>query len=209
MSIYTLAFSGILPIGSILSGLVADQMGTTGTLVVFSSGALLLGLATPRFHIPDVDEVKIPEFTEVRDTPPLHGDGIFEGSPVIVVNTWNIADSDFAEFTSLMNDVRLVRLSTGAYRWRLFRHTSDPSRLTELMVLNSWEDHVAQHHRINDAAAALLHRVRQFDIGDGPRTSHLVAIDVEDPPDFNALVAEHNEMHLTDGSIPTVQEGSA
>lgn len=201
MSIYTLAFAGILPIGSILSGLVADGIGTTGSLLVFSSGALVLGFLAPRFQVPHVDEVVTPEFTPDR-TAPAHDDGMYEGGPVIVLNTWRIAESDFAEFTNLMNEVRLVRLSTGAYRWRLFRNTSDPTRLTELMVLQSWEDHLAQHRRIDDAAAALLRKARAFDVEDGPRTRHLIAIDVEDPPEFDDLVATHEQLHQVDGSIP-------
>lgn len=201
MSIYTLAFAGVLPIGSILSGLVADGIGTTGSLLVFSSGALLLGVVSPRFQVPHVDDVVAPEFS--RDaTAPDHDDGSFEGGPVIVLNSWKIADSDFAEFTNLMNDVRLVRLSTGAYRWRLFRSTSDPTRLTELMALPSWEDHLAQHRRIDDAASALLRRVREFDVEDGPRTRHLIAIDIENPPEFDDLVATHERLHQVDGSIP-------
>jgi hypothetical protein len=105
-----------------------------------------------------------------------------------------------------MNDVRLVRLSTGAYRWRLFRHTSDPTRLTELMVLHSWEDHLAQHGRIDNAAAALLGRARSFDRADGPVTRHLIAVDVENPLDFDAMVATHDALHQTDGSIPTTDQ---
>lgn len=206
MSIYTLAFAGVLPIGSIASGSVADAIGTPGSLVVFSSGAVLLGLLSPRFQVPHVDDVESPEFTEARD--PAHGESIFEGGPVIVLNTWKIDESDFAEFTALMNEVRMVRLTTGAYRWRLFRHTSDPTRLTELMVLQSWDDHLAQHGRIDDAAAALLRRVRGFDQGEGPVTRHLVAIDVEHPPDFDDLVAAHDELHLTDGSIPRTDQDS-
>jgi len=207
MSIYTLAFAGMLPIGSILSGLVADGIGTTGSLIVFSSGALVLGVIAPRFQVPHVDDVVTPEFSQDR-TAPAHDDGMFEGGPVIVLNTWKIAESDFGEFTNLMNDVRLVRLSTGAYRWRLFRNTSDPTRLTELMVLQSWEDHLAQHRRIDDAAAALLRRVRAFDIEDGPRTRHLIAIDVENPPEFDGLVATHEQLHRVDGSIPKSDQGS-
>jgi hypothetical protein len=127
---------------------------------------------------------------------------MFEGGPVIVLNTWKIDEEDFTEFTSLMNEVRLVRLSTGAYRWRLFRNTSDPTRLTELMALQSWEDHLAQHRRIDDAAVALLRRVRGFDVEGGPRTRHLIAIDVENPPEFDRLVATHEQLHQVDGSIP-------
>jgi MFS family permease len=208
MSIYTLAFAGVLPLGSIASGSVADVIGTPGSLVVFCSGAVILGLLTPRFHIPHVDEVEAPEFTESRDPVVSHDEGSFEGGPVIVLNTWQIDDGRFDEFTALMNQVRLVRLRTGAYRWRLFRNTSDPTRLTELMVLSSWEEHMAQHRRIDDAAVDLLRRARSYDVGDGPITSHLIAIDVEDPPNFSDLVAAHEELHLTDGSIPRRDQDS-
>ncbi|MFZ0014414.1 MAG: MFS transporter [Acidimicrobiia bacterium] len=208
MSIYTLAFAGVLPIGSILSGLVADQIGTRGSLLVFSSGALLLGFVTPRFRVPHVDDVVTPEFTEHRDVSRFHDDGVFEGGPVIVLNTWKIDEGSFTEFSNLMNEVRLARLSTGARRWRLFRSTSDPTRLTELMVISSWEEHLAQHGRIDDASADLIRRARAFDTEGGPRTRHLIAIDVEDPPEFDALVATHEELHQRDGSIPRSDEDS-
>jgi MFS family permease len=208
MSIYTLAFAGVLPLGSIASGSVADLVGTPGSLAAFSSGAVILGLLTPRFRIPHVDDVETPEFSESRDPMVSHDEGMFEGGPVIVLNTWKIEEGRFAEFTDLMNEIRLVRLRTGAYRWRLFRNTSDPTRLTELMVVASWEEHLAQHRRIDDAAAGLIRRARSFDIGDGPITRHLVAIDVEDPPNFDDLVATHEELHQTDGSIPRSDQGS-
>ncbi len=207
MSIYTLAFAGVLPIGSILSGWVADLVGTPGSLVLFSSCAVVLGAFAPRFAVPHVDDIASPEFSDGTGPGPAHEDGLaFEGGPVMVLNTWQIDEADFKEFTSVMNDVRLVRLSTGAYRWRLFRHTSDPARLTELMVLHSWEDHLAQHGRIDNAAAALLGRARSFDRADGPVTRHLIAVDVETPLDFDALVATHDDLHQTDGSIPTTDQ---
>lgn len=202
MSIYTLAFAGVLPIGSILSGLVADRIGSSGSLLVFSSGAVILGILTPRFKIPHVDNVDTPEFSIDQPGSTHDAEVTLEGGPVIVLNTWQIDESDFSEFTSLMNEVRLVRLSTGAYRWRLFRSTADPTRLTELMAVQSWEEHISQHGRIDDAAAALLRQARSFDRADGPRTRHLIAIDVEHPPDFDGLVETHAEMHESDGSIP-------
>lgn len=205
MSIYTLAFAGVMPIGSIASGLVADQVGTPASLVVFSAGTVALGLMAPRFRVPHVDEVATPEFSESAERETAHDDEEFAGGPVMVLNTWQIHESDFTDFTNLMNEVRLVRLSTGAYRWRLFRHTSDPTRLTEVMILRSWEDHLAQHRRIDDTAAGLLKRARDFDRGEGPVTRHLIAIDVEDPPHFEDLMATHDRLHQTDGSIPTTE----
>ncbi len=203
MSIYTLAFAGVLPIGSILSGLVADQIGTSGSLLVFSSAAVLLGMASPRLKIPAIDEVESPEFSVDRASAAHQDNDVsLEGGPVIVLNTWKIDEAAFGDFTSLMNDIRLVRLSTGAYRWRLFRSTSDPTRLTEMMAVESWEEHLLQHGRIDDTSAELIRRARTFDINGGPRTRHLIAIDVAHPPEFDELVATHDELHRTDGSIP-------
>jgi hypothetical protein len=105
-----------------------------------------------------------------------------------------------------MNMVRLVRLRTGAYRWRLLRNVSDPTRLTELFALGSWDEHLAQHGRIDDASAAVIARARSFDRADGPVTRHLISVDVEDPPGFAELVITHEEMHQTDGSIPTMAD---
>lgn len=207
MSIYTLAFAGVIPIGSIASGVVADYVGTPTTLLVFSAGAVALGLMAPRFRVPHVDEIEMPEFTDAVDRGLEHEEE-FRGGPVMILNTWQIDELDFAEFANVMNDVRLVRLSTGAYRWRLFRNTSDPTRLTELMVLRSWEDHLAQHHRIDDAAASVLRKARSFDRGEGPVTRHLIAIDVEHPPHFEDLVATHDLLHETDGSIPVTDQDS-
>ncbi|MCH7899454.1 MAG: MFS transporter [Acidobacteria bacterium] len=201
MSLYTLAFAGILPVGSILSGMLADQIGTSGSIVAFSSGALVIGLMSPRFGVPRIDDIDTPEFTPERVVQP-HNEASLEGGPVIVLNTWTIDETDFAGFTDIMNEIRLVRLSTGAYRWRLFRSTTDPTRLTELFAVASWEEHLAQHTRIDDASAALITRARSFDRADGPKTRHLIAIDVERPPDFDDLVATHEELHQVDGSIP-------
>jgi hypothetical protein len=161
-----------------------------------------LGVAAPAFKIPSLDEVESPEFSAERQ-PPIH-DETMEGGPVIVLNTWTIDDGDFVEFTELMNEIRMVRLRTGAYRWSLFRNASAPTRLTELFAIGSWEEHLAQHRRIDDASAALIARARAFDRADGPVTRHLIAIDVEDPPNFDQLLLTHERMHQTDGSIPTM-----
>lgn len=207
MSLYTLAFAGIMPVGSILSGVLADWIGTPGALVAFSSGSALLGLVSRRFGVPRLEDVESPEFSD-ETRPPHDLDESHEGGPVIVLNTWRIDPGDLAEFTSLMNQVRMVRLRTGAYRWRLFRNVSDPTLITELFVLAGWEEHMAQHGRIDTASAAILARARAFDREGGPRNRHLIAIDVARPPDFDELVAQHEMMHMVDGSVPAADQES-
>jgi MFS family permease len=198
MSLYTLAFSGIYPIGSILSGVFADAVGAGTAMVAFSAATIGLGLLAPLFRIPSLDEIDTPEYTEERPASP-HVDTA--GGPVMIVNTWRIDRDDLAQFVELMSEIRKVRLLTGAYRWRLYRDSEDPHRISEVFVCVSWDDHLAQHRRIDDASAALIRGARAFDREGGPRSRHLVAVDV-DHPDWEPLIAAHDEYHRTDGSIP-------
>jgi MFS family permease len=202
MSFYSLAFGGVLPLGAILAGVVADAIGTGEAMVVLSLGTVALGLSSPLFRLPSLDEIESPEFSLEREPPPH--DETIEGGPVFILNTWTVSEDDFAEFTEVMNEVRMVRLRTGAYRWSLFRNASAPTRVTEMFTTGSWEEHLAQHRRIDDASAALIAKARSFDREDGPVTRHLIAIDVENPPNFEELLVTHERMHQTDGSIPKI-----
>jgi MFS family permease len=204
MSLYNLAFAGILPLGAILAGVVADQVGTPATIVGFSIGSVVLGLVAPRFGVPRVEEIEDIEFSAFDSSP--HSDSLVdESGPVIVLNTWVIEEDEYPAFLKVMQQLRMVRLSTGAYRWRLLRNVSDPTRVTELFVNHSWEEHLAQHRRIDDGSARIIARARDFDRAEGPITRHLIAVDVTEALDrleFEAMVASHEEMHRTDGSIP-------
>jgi MFS family permease len=203
MSLYSLAFVGILPLGSILAGAVADLIGAGAAIVALSVGSIVLGIAAPRFDIPALADVVSPEFSEEHEA----RDHVqTEGGPVMIVNTWMIDGKNLDEFLSVMTEVRLVRLRTGAYRWRLYRNASDPHRLSEVFLTVSWDEHLAQHGRIDDASADLIRHARSFDAGDGPMTRHLVAVDVDDPDDWEPLLAAHEEFHRKDGSIPLSTE---
>lgn len=199
LSLYSLAFAGIVPIGSTLSGVVADAIGAGWATVVFSAGAVVLGLAAPRFAIPALADVESPEFEDDTSTPP-HPDTA--GGPVLVSNTWIVAPERMDEFLAAMQDVRLVRLRTGAYRWRLYRNATDPYRLTEVFLCVSWESHLAMHRRIDDASRAIIRRAIAFDTTGGPMTRHLVAVDMDRPADWDEMIISHSRYHRSDGSIP-------
>ncbi|HHC08168.1 MAG TPA: MFS transporter [Actinobacteria bacterium] len=198
MGIYTLAFVGFLPLGSILAGVVADRLGAGGAIALSSVGAVALGLVAPRLRIPALGEVVPPEFSGRE--PPEHVE--LEGGPVMVMNTWRVRPDDLEEFLDRIQEARLIRLRTGAYRWRLYREAGDPFLLTEVFLVVSWEEHLAQHRRIDDRAAECLRDLRRFDVDGRPVTRHLVAVDLERPDHWELLVAEHARLHATDGSIP-------
>ena len=199
MSLYSLAFAGIVPIGSTLSGVVADAIGAGGANVVFSAGAIALGFAVPRFAIPALADVESPEF-EDHGTTPAHPDT--EGGPVLVSSTWHVDPAQVDAFRVAMQDVRLVRLRTGAYRWRLYRNANEPYRLTEVFLCVSWESHLAMHRRIDDASRAIIRNAMSFDTTGGPKTRHLVAVDMDRPADWDELISSHRDLHREDGSIP-------
>ncbi len=199
MSIYTLAFVGVVPLGSILAGALADQIGAGHATVLLSVFTIVLGLASRAFGIPALGDVSTPEFSDER---PFPDHVATEGGPVMVINTWMIEAARVDAFLEAMNELRLVRLTTGAYRWRLYRNANHPQRVSEIFLCISWDEHLAQHRRIDDASAETIRRARAFDTGDGPETRHLVAVDVAHPEDWESLVAAHEAYHRADGSIP-------
>jgi MFS family permease len=203
MSLYTLAFLGFLPLGSVLAGLVADLTNPAFALVALSSLTILLGAAVSRFPLPILEQVVTPTLPLDYQRPP-HVTGV-EGGPVMILTTWVIDEDALADFLAAMDDLRRVRLRTGAYRWRLYRNAGEPHRMTEMFLLHSWEAHLRQHERMDVPGANIVEYARTFDVDGGPITRHLAAIDVIHPeqrPDWDALVAIHDEMHRADGALP-------
>ena len=195
MSLYTLAFMGVTPLGAVLGGTVADAAGVRVAVVVFSLATLALGLAALRL-LPAMADVNPPE-PPTDYAPPAHPVAV-EGGPVMVLTTYVITEEQLQDFLDVMNALRLVRLRTGAYRWRLYRNVGDPHRMTEVMVLSSWEQHLGQHRRIDAEGAATLARARTFDARRDPVVVHLAAIDVSDPeerPGWDRLIAVHADLH--------------
>ena len=193
MSLYTLAFLGFLPLGSILAGLAADAVGVPTAVVALSAATVVVGLVSARLHLPVLGEVAAEgaalEPVRPRDLSP-HPAAV-EGGPVTVQTTWVIDDADLEAFLDVMSEVRLIRLRTGASRWRLYRDVVDPHRMTELLVLPTWDRHLSQLAHMDRGGLETVRRARAFDRTDGgPVTSHLAAIDVRDVrPGWDQLAA--------------------
>lgn len=203
MSLYTLSFVGLLPIGSIAGGALGDLIGSAEAVAVLSGGAILFGLGVMRLGVPGLGEVV------ATDPPPEWNlephDFDMSGGPVLVITTWVIRHAQLEDFLKVMDRLRLVRLRTGAYRWHLYRNADDPHRMTEVMVLNSWQDHIRQHQRIDAEAVEAIRTAAAFDRDGGPISRHLVAVEVADPesrPHWEELLAVHRNMHDRDGSLP-------
>ena len=204
MSLYNLSLVGVLPIGALLGGVIAEAFGPNTAIVGLSAAGLAVGLAALRMPVIGLREVI--DNTEAIDleTDPHGGSRVF-GGPVLVVNTWVIAHDRLAAFMEVLANVRVARLTTGAYRWNLYRNVDEPHRVSEIFAVSSWDEHLRQHRRIDGAAAELIRQAREFDVAGGPASHHLVAFEVADParrPDWQDLLVQHEEAHRIDGSIP-------
>lgn len=204
LSLYTLAFSGVWPLGSLLAGGVADAVGADWAMVTLCGAALLLGVGAWRMPIRGIAEVHAPEIPQDYDLTP-HGDAELAGGPVLVLNSWTIDESRLEGFLQAMAELRRVRLRTGAFRWRLYRHFEDPRRMTEAFSLDSWEEHLRQHRRIDAVDVEVIRWARSFDVADGPTARHLVGFEVVDPrhrPDWEDLIVHHRQVHEEGHGIP-------
>lgn len=200
MSLYTMAFLGMTPVGAVLAGALADGVGVPAAIIGLCSGALVLAFAAARLPLPVLGDVATPEPVAFPGLQPHAAE--VEGGPVVVLTSWVIADDELEGYLEAMDALRIVRLRTGAQRWRLYRDVDDPHRMTELVVLPSWEQHLRQHRRLDADAVESITRARSFDRAGGPTTTHLAAVDLEERPGWDQLVAVHAAHHAVDGSVP-------
>lgn len=202
VSLYMVAI-GLQPVGAFAAGLLAEWVGAGRSVAVLSVGTIALGLAAARWDLPVLGQLEEPAPPEDWVTP-QHATHV-AGSPVLVATTWTIDPEDLEEFFTVLRELRRQRFRTGAHRWSVYRDADVPNRITEFFAVHDWEEHLAQHARMDAEAAAVVARARAFDRDGGPRTRHLAGLDVVDPtapPIAEQLLTIHEQLHRADGSVP-------
>lgn len=202
VSLYVLAV-GLQPVGAFIGGSLAESVGAGTAVAAFGVATIVLGAVTVRLGLPVLGRIAEP--TPPEDwVAPEHARHV-AGSPVLVLTTWEIDPDDVEEFFAVMRELRRHRYRSGAHRWSLFRDADRPHRVTEIFAVHDWEEHLAQHRRLDEEMIAVLQRARAFDRAGGPFTRHLAGLDIVDPsaPPFEEqLLTVHEELHRHDGSVP-------
>ena len=208
VSLWLLAHGGMVPVGAILSGVVAERIGAGSSMVVLSVATVALGLGAGRIGMASPTGVTPPEFTNRRvhphPAPPSPSDG-----PVMVVNTWTIPEDSLEAFLEVMREVRLARLKTGGSRWQLYQEMGGDGAYSETFIVPSWEEHLKQHERIDDETVAAIRRARQLDTSEsGPIARHFLGVDPMLPAEARQRAvagADHESLHAADGSLPAAR----
>ena len=165
MSMYQMAIMGSSAAGAAVWGQVATVADVQVSLIVGAcTGFLAMALTnrlmrgqgmvedlTPSnaFNIPQADE------------PPKHGN-------VMIMIEYRIDPARAAEFRTLMIEGRRSRLSHGALSWELLHDINEPSRFVEMIVDESWNDHLRRFDRVTTADVALRDRKLAFHLGESP-----------------------------------------
>jgi MFS family permease len=75
---------------------------------------------------------------------PVAGEDL--SAPVEVSIGYAVDPGQRGAFLAAMAGLRRSRLRTGAFRWELYQGPDDPSRYIEQFEVDSWQDHLEQHH---------------------------------------------------------------
>lgn len=197
MGAFVLSVFGFLPLGAVASGALGETIGADSSLLVFSVGVVAVGVAAIRMPLPVLEHIEPPIVPE----PSLEESEKEEPDTeaVMVTNTWTINESEFDDFVDYLSELRKLRLKTGAYHWSVYRSATDLSRISEVFMLHSWEQHLQQHRRLDVRALETIERMRRFGQPDTFVQDHMVAFDVDHPrrrPAWRDLLTEHEDFHL-------------
>jgi len=74
-----------------------------------------------------------------------------------------------------------ARRRDGAYGWGITEDAADSERIVEWFLVESWAEHLRQHHRLSNADADIQRETKQFHIGPNtPVVRHFLALELDD-----------------------------
>jgi MFS family permease len=175
MATYLLVFQGGQAFGSIAWGTLATHTSTDVALTVVAGG-LLLGLAfAGRRHklatSVALDMTHVSHWTEpeLALEPDPH-------RPVLVTMEYRVPAENHEAVRAEMQRLGRSRRRTGAERWSLYQDAADPNRFVENYLVDSWEEHMRQHHERQTASDKMIQE-RVFALtedGKSPPAQHLI-----------------------------------
>lgn len=175
LAVYLMVFNGAMAAGSLGWGLVAREIGVPYALVASAAGLVIVALLFHRVRLP-VGEADLQASNHWPE--PLVSESVaHDRGPVLIQVEYRIAQQDRPAFLEAMQRLSQERLRDGAYAWGVAEHTSDPERVVEWFFVESWAEHLRQHHRVSHADADLQAETLRFHIGPGaPVVHHFLAL---------------------------------
>lgn len=179
LAIYLMTFAAGMTGGAVLWGAVAARWGITTALLLAAGGSLLAMGATWRLTLGGEDGLVRTEPAPLSQ-PRQHQVIAPERGPVQVHVEYRVDPAEAVAFIVAAQDLQRIRRRDGALSWELYEDAAVPGRYVEIFMVESWGEHLRQHHRGTAADVAVMALVRAFHRGDHPpQVTHWVAVQTE------------------------------
>jgi MFS family permease len=164
---YLMTFQGGLALGSVLWGGIAERWGAGVALECAAVGFAAAYPMVRRFRIlqggvpdttPHMFKRSPPEFAPFPGDDAEANDPAHAG-PVRISIEYRVPVENYAEFTRWIHQLRGVRLRDGALRWGIYRDATEPERLNESFIMESWIEYLRSRERMVASDEAIRQQV--------------------------------------------------
>jgi MFS family permease len=170
LAVYLMIVNGAMAGGSLGWGMVAGALSVPATLLVSACGLFVVAIVLHRIKLPagDADLKPSNYWPEPLTADPVEHDR----GPVLVLIEYHIAKDDRPKFFECLKRLSQARRRDGAYGWGITEDAADSERIVEWFMVESWAEHLRQHHRLSNADADIQRETTQFHIGPNPPVVH-------------------------------------
>jgi predicted MFS family arabinose efflux permease len=174
LAMYVTVMFGALTIGSAIWGQLAVVAGVPAALLLAAAGATIGIPLTWRWKLQTGANVDFSPSMQWPDPVTTHAIEADRG-PVLVTVEYRIDPKNRIAFLDTLGQNSRERRRDGAYRWGIFEDPADNGRFIETFLTDSWLEHLRLHQRVTKADRISEEAVRRFQIGDGPKITHLIS----------------------------------
>ena len=174
LAMYVTVMFGALTIGSAIWGEVAVAADLPAALLLAAVGAAIAIPLTWRWKLQTGANIDFSPSMQWPDPVTTHAIEADRG-PVLVTVEYRIDPKNRIAFLHAIGQNSRERRRDGAYDWGIYEDSADEGRFVETFLTDSWLDHLRLHRRVTKADRISEQAVRRFQIGDGPKTTHLIS----------------------------------
>jgi MFS family permease len=174
LAMYVTVMFGALSIGSAIWGQLAVVTSLTVALLLAATGAAIGIPVTWRWKLQTGASVDFSPSMQWPDPVTTHAVEADRG-PVLVTVEYRIDPQNRSAFLHALGQNSRERRRDGAYDWGIFEDPDDDGRFVETFLTDSWLEHLRLHRRVTKGDLVSEQAVRRFQIGDGPKITHLIS----------------------------------
>ena len=180
LAVYLMVFNGAMAAGSVGWGAVAQALDLRLALLASAAGLFVVAFILHRMKLPAGEA----DLTPSNHWPePLTSEAIeHDRGPVLILIEYRILRENRVPFFAGLKRLATARRRDGAYGWGITEDASDPEKIVEWFMVESWAEHLRQHHRVSRADADVQRDTAQFHVGPQPPVvRHFLALDLQNP----------------------------